>query len=101
MQGLIQGLRSCQEIVKLAVVKNNSRGRVSIGRKNMFSRFGCVDSSQTMKMEEKGLENMTVADVLMTKGEENVGSWLWCHINDNVDDAMKNVGIKIKFSFIN
>ncbi|XVF63832.1 hypothetical protein PTKIN_Ptkin09bG0118300 [Pterospermum kingtungense] len=90
MQGLIQGLRSCQEIVELAVVKN-SRGRISIDRKNMFSRFGCVNSSGTMEMEEKGLENMTVADVLMTKGEENIGSWLWCRINDNVDDAMKNM----------
>ncbi|XVE69862.1 hypothetical protein DITRI_Ditri10aG0025700 [Diplodiscus trichospermus] len=90
MQGLIHGLRSCQETVKLAVLRN-SRGRVSIERKNMFSRFGCVTSSGAMEMVEKGLENMTVADVLMTKGEENVGSWLWCRINDSVDDAMKNM----------
>ena len=63
----------------------------------MLSRFGCVTSSQTMEMEEKGLENMTVADVLMTKEEENVGSWVSCRINDNVDDAMKNVGIDNNF----
>ncbi|KAE8713402.1 CBS domain-containing protein CBSX3 [Hibiscus syriacus] len=48
-------------------------------------------SSQSMEMEEKGLENTTVEDVPMTKGEETVGSWIWCRINDNVDDAMKNM----------
>ncbi|XVF36088.1 hypothetical protein REPUB_Repub19eG0028200 [Reevesia pubescens] len=57
----------------------------------MFSRFGCVTSSTPMEMQEKGLENLTVADVLMTKGEENVESWVSCRINDNVDDAMKNM----------
>ncbi|WRX30318.1 CBS domain - like 10, partial [Theobroma cacao] len=93
MQGLIRGLRSCQETVKLSILKN-SLGRISIEGKNMFSRFGCVTSSPSpLGTQEKGLENMTVADVLMTKGEEKVGSWLWCRINDNVDDAMKNVGI--------
>ncbi|XP_021283922.1 CBS domain-containing protein CBSX3, mitochondrial [Herrania umbratica] len=91
MQGLIRGLRSCQETVKLSILKN-SLGRISIEGKNMFSRFGCVTSSPSpLGTQEKGLENMTVADVLMTKGEEKVGSWLWCRINDNVDDAMKNM----------
>ncbi|OMO75106.1 Cystathionine beta-synthase, core [Corchorus olitorius] len=95
MLGLMQGLRSCQEAAKLAVLKN-SRGRVFIDGKNMLSRLGCVTSSSLLpnppkEMQEKGLENITVADVLMTKGEENVGSWFWCRINDNVDDAMKNM----------
>ncbi|XP_016727652.1 CBS domain-containing protein CBSX3, mitochondrial [Gossypium hirsutum] len=82
MQGLIQGLRSCwQERIKLAILRNSG----GHNRKNMFSRTGSVET------EEKGLENITVADVLITKGEENVGSWLWCRVNDNVDDAMKNM----------
>ncbi|KHG22722.1 CBS domain-containing CBSX3, mitochondrial -like protein [Gossypium arboreum] len=46
----------------------------------MFSRTGSVET------EEKGLENITVADVLITKGEENVGSWLWCRM------AQHNIG---------
>ncbi|XVF73763.1 hypothetical protein PTKIN_Ptkin13bG0008000 [Pterospermum kingtungense] len=83
MQGLIKGLRSCQETVKLAILKTS--------RKNMLSRFGCVTSSQSMSIEEKGLENVTVADILMTKDEENVGSWFSCRINDNVEDATKNM----------
>ncbi|MBA0838453.1 hypothetical protein Goshw_021460 [Gossypium schwendimanii] len=57
----------------------------------MFSRTGSVET------EEKGLENITVADVLISKGEENVGSWLWCRVNDNVDDAMKNASIIQQF----
>ncbi|XVE56064.1 hypothetical protein DITRI_Ditri03aG0207000 [Diplodiscus trichospermus] len=90
MQGLIQGLRSCQETVKLAILKN-SRGRVAFEGKNMFSRFGRVSSPQPTEMAEKGLENITIADVLKTKGEENDGSWVSCRTNDNVDDAMKNM----------
>ncbi|KAE8674508.1 CBS domain-containing protein CBSX3 [Hibiscus syriacus] len=82
MQGLIQGLRSCwQERIKVAIIRHS--GGTSSSKTMM--------SSQSMEMEEKGLENMTVADVLMTKGEATVGSWISCRINDNVDDAMKNV----------
>ncbi|KAB2075997.1 hypothetical protein ES319_A06G010100v1 [Gossypium barbadense] len=89
MQGLIQGLRSCwQERIKLAILRNSG----GHNRKNMFSRTGSVET------EEKGLENITVADVLITKGEENVGSWLWCRVNDNVDDAMKNASIIQQFN---
>lgn len=64
-------------------------------RKNIFSRFGCVTSSTTMP--EKGLENLTVADVLMTKGEDKTGSWLWCRTNDTVYDAVNNVGFLLSF----
>ncbi|KAG8492085.1 hypothetical protein CXB51_015731 [Gossypium anomalum] len=88
MQGLIQGLRACwQERIKLAILRNSG----GHNRKNMFSRNSSVET------EEKGLDNITVADVLITKGEENVGSWLWCRVNDNVDDAMKNASIIQQF----
>lgn len=42
-------------------------------------------------MTEKGLQNTTVADVLMTKEEEKVGSRLWCQSDDTVYDAVKQV----------
>ncbi|KAL2654796.1 hypothetical protein AAZV13_04G029600 [Glycine max] len=42
-------------------------------------------------MQQKGLENVTVSEVLMTKGEANVGSWLWCRVDDAVINAMKNM----------
>ncbi|CAN1126992.1 CBS domain-containing protein CBSX3, mitochondrial [Linum perenne] len=79
MQALIQGMRSFQE----AIVKSYSM------KHNILPRHGCVTS--TSAVEEKGLQNMTVADVLMTKGEENVGSWLWCHTTDSAFDAVQNM----------
>nr|KYP64593.1 hypothetical protein KK1_019195 [Cajanus cajan] len=42
-------------------------------------------------MPHKGLENVTVSEVLMTKGEENIGSWLWCRVDDSVINAMKSM----------
>ncbi|WJX35944.1 hypothetical protein P8452_23874 [Trifolium repens] len=42
-------------------------------------------------MQLKGLENVTVSEVLMTKGEEKVGSWLWCRADDAVINAMRNM----------
>ncbi|GLU04458.1 hypothetical protein SLE2022_216030 [Rubroshorea leprosula] len=87
MRGLIRGVRSCWETVRPAIIEQ-SRGRIAVERKSVFSRFGCATSES---QQEKGLENVTVAEILMTKGEEQVGSWLWCRINDTVDDAMKNM----------
>lgn len=57
--------------------------------KNVFNRCRRVASSPALR--EKGLENTTVAEVLMTKGEEKVGSWLWCHTDDTILDAVKQV----------
>ncbi|EEF52591.1 conserved hypothetical protein [Ricinus communis] len=88
MQGLIRGVRSCKEILKIGT-QRHSHGKEIFERKNIFSRFGCVTSSPSLP--QKGLENLTVADVLMTKGDEKTGSWLWCHSNDTVYDAVKNM----------
>ncbi|KZV18375.1 hypothetical protein F511_28426 [Dorcoceras hygrometricum] len=40
---------------------------------------------------EKGLQNTTVAEVLITKGEGKVESWLWCRTDDTVYDAVKHM----------
>lgn len=52
--------------------------------------FGCVTSPPP---PEKGLENLTVADVLMIKDTDGgkVDSWISCRTNDTVFDAVKNV----------
>ncbi|KAK6939481.1 CBS domain [Dillenia turbinata] len=42
-------------------------------------------------IQHKGLGNTTVADVVMTKGDNTVGSWLWCRTKDTVYDAVKNM----------
>ncbi|CAK7346353.1 unnamed protein product [Dovyalis caffra] len=83
MQGLVRGVRSCQEILRAAILKHPHE------RRNLLSRLGRVTSS--LPVREKGLENLTVADVLMTKGEEKIGSWLRCHTTDTVYDAVKNM----------
>eukprot|EP00261_Vitis_vinifera_P031020 XP_019072263.1 PREDICTED: CBS domain-containing protein CBSX3, mitochondrial isoform X3 [Vitis vinifera] len=89
MQGIGRATRSCQETLKLAILQH-CHGRSTAGRKNVFSRHECVTTSNPT-MEQKGLENTTVAEVLMTKGEEKSGSWLWCRTNDTVYDAAKHM----------
>ncbi|GMH04166.1 hypothetical protein Nepgr_006005 [Nepenthes gracilis] len=88
MQGLLRAVRSCQEMVKLAVLQH-SPGREAAEIKRLNLRAGSVTSSPSM--QHRGLENTTVEDVLMIKGEENVGSWLWCHTYDSVHDAVKQM----------
>ncbi|KAJ6938534.1 hypothetical protein NC651_005074 [Populus alba x Populus x berolinensis] len=90
MQGLVQGVRSCQETLRVAILRHPHL-RDIIERRKIVSHSGCVTSSPPVG--EKGLENLTVADVLVTKGEEKVGSWLWCRTTDTVYDAVKNVGL--------
>ncbi|KAH7850288.1 hypothetical protein Vadar_030478 [Vaccinium darrowii] len=76
-------VRSCQEILQ------QSLGRDTAGMKNVFDRSRRVAYSPATR--EKGLENTTVAEVLMTKGEEKVGSWLWCRTDDTIYDAVKQM----------
>lgn len=90
MQGMIKGVRTCQEILKGAILKHHQGRYVVEGRKTC-SRFGCVISSSSSPTEEKGLENISVAEVLMTKGDDKVGSWLCCRSDDTVEDAVKNM----------
>ncbi|KAL3840299.1 hypothetical protein ACJIZ3_024890 [Penstemon smallii] len=54
----------------------------------------CFDDATIAKSHtigEKGLPNTTVGEVLTSKGEEKVQSWLWCHTNDTVHDALKQM----------
>lgn len=88
MQGIARAVRSCQETLKNAILKD-WQARVTANKDSIFSRFGSVSSSTDIR--EKGLENVTVSDVLMTKGEEKIGAWLSCQSNDTVYDAVKNV----------
>lgn len=90
MQGMVRGAFSIKKIVKGTVLKNCEGSYVK--GNGSSSRIGCVTSS--FPSEQKGLENITVADILITKGQDKVGSWLWCHTNDFVDDAAKNVRLK-------
>lgn len=88
MQGIARAIHSCQETLKKAISKD-WHARVTANKDSIFSRFGSLSSSTYIC--EKGLENVTVADVLVTKGEEKTGAWLSCRSNDTVHDAVKNV----------
>ncbi|CAL1355850.1 unnamed protein product [Linum trigynum] len=79
MQALVQvqGLTSLQGAVL----------RSSAAKQNIMPRVASSSSSA----EEKGLQNMTVADVLMTKREEKVSSWFWCRTTDSAHEAAKNM----------
>lgn len=73
--------------------KPNGHGSVT---SKMDGRVTCSSSS----MQEKGLENVTVAEVLMTKGDQHTGSWIWCRSNEPVLDAIKNVGLQYDSYYI-
>lgn len=74
-------------------ISQNLHGRVTSKMEKMItSRFGRVTCSSSM--QQKGLENVTVAEVLMTKGDVHTGSWLWCRSDEPVVDAVKNVSLQ-------
>ncbi|KAM2491332.1 hypothetical protein PS1_043008 [Malus domestica] len=87
MQGISRAVRSCREILKSAILQHSRGGEVA-GLEKIVSRLKWVTSPPA---QEKGLENVTVADVLATKGNVETGPWLWCHTNDAVIDAVKNM----------
>lgn len=95
MQGLVRAVRSCQDTLKSAILQHTRGGEArKVGQ--IFSRFGRVNSPRSQPVEQKGLENVTVADVLLTKGGEKTGSWLWCRTDDVAIDAIKNVSLSNK-----
>ncbi|XP_062019363.1 CBS domain-containing protein CBSX3, mitochondrial-like [Rosa rugosa] len=84
MQGIARAVRSCHEILKAAALEHSCRRRIA-----WVERLGSSCKWVTSPAL-KGLENVTVEDVLMKKSEET-GPWLWCHTNDTVIDAIKNM----------
>ncbi|KAI4298148.1 hypothetical protein L6164_031742 [Bauhinia variegata] len=90
MQGLYRGIRYGQSTSRAAILQHFHGNGITKTDK-ISLRFGCVTSSPPMPMQQKGLENVTVSDVLMTKGEEKVGSWLWCQVDDAVINAVRNM----------
>ncbi|KAI4374979.1 hypothetical protein MLD38_012906 [Melastoma candidum] len=83
MQGITRAIWSCRDTLRNAIMGQITK------RDSILSRFGFVSSPS--RVPHKGLENVTVADVLMTKGDERTGSWLWCQTDDTVYDAVKNM----------
>ncbi|KAG8377810.1 hypothetical protein BUALT_Bualt08G0072400 [Buddleja alternifolia] len=88
MQGLLRAYKCCYEHVHIKKLLH-SHSISSPTKHHKGVNDPTVAKSHTIS--EKGLQNLTVAEVLMTKGEEKVGSWLSCHTNDTVYDAVKQM----------
>ena len=84
MQGIARAVRSCQEVLKAAALEHSHWRAIAriekLGSSCKWVSFPAL----------KGLENVTVEDVLTNKSE-GPGPWLWCHTDDSVIDAVKNV----------
>ncbi|XP_058780736.1 CBS domain-containing protein CBSX3, mitochondrial-like [Vicia villosa] len=88
MQGIYRILKPrCNP--RRAAIFQQFHGNGIFNLNKISSGFGFITSSPSM--QQKGLENVTVSEVLMTKGEEKVGSWLWCRVDDVVINAMRNM----------
>lgn len=100
MQGLVvQAIRTCQEkLLRSSPLRTNAMRMLFGPRQGQ----GCAASddkktlaaagtSKSEMQHHKGLENMTVEEVLMTKEGEKAGSWLCCRMDDTVYDAVKQV----------
>ncbi|XP_073135796.1 CBS domain-containing protein CBSX3, mitochondrial [Henckelia pumila] len=108
MRHLICAVRSCCESAKILKTKTLHTGNTP-ELINVLSQRGLIASSQSSPpkkndkcfnrvmlakshtIPEKGLQNTTVAEVLMTKGEGKAESWLWCRADDTVYDAVKQM----------
>ncbi|CAI8599996.1 unnamed protein product [Vicia faba] len=88
MQGIYRILRPYRNPPRAAIFQQ-FHGNGIFNLNKISSGFGFITSSPPM--QQKGLENVTVSEVLMTKGEEKLGSWLWCRVDDVVINAMKNM----------
>ncbi|KAI3759138.1 hypothetical protein L6452_06713 [Arctium lappa] len=79
MQVIARAIKSCQKTFRIPVLQQLQK----------YTENAPMIESRLV--DRKGLENTTVAEVLMTKEDEKVGSWLWCKSDDTVYDAAKQM----------
>lgn len=109
MQGIVaQAIRTCREkllrssplrtnAMKMLLGLGQGQGCAASYTKTQdkgsddMTTLTAAKSSESEMQQHKGLENMTVEEVLMTKEGEKAGSWLCCRMDDTVYDAVKQV----------
>ncbi|KAF5792496.1 putative CBS domain-containing protein [Helianthus annuus] len=79
MQVIARVIKSCRETFRVPVLQQLQK----------YTENASIVKSPLLNL--KGLENTTVAEVLMKKEDEDVGSWLWCKSDDTVYDAAKQM----------
>ncbi|CAH9141622.1 unnamed protein product, partial [Cuscuta epithymum] len=86
MQGLLRAARMCHEKLELTIL-----GKSQAKNARQIKGINDISVMESPKMQHKGLENTTVSDVLVTKEEHNISSWLSCRIEDTVYNAAKQM----------
>lgn len=89
MQGLVRAARGSA----LKLIKQCSHQESIASPTKHRKGLNEARVARSHSMQAKVLQNTTVAQVLATKGEDKVGSWLWCRIDDTVYDAVKQVSL--------
>lgn len=94
MQGIVRAVRSWQETLKIAITQHSCRRETNQVEKLLEgSELGGSSSPQ------KGLENITVAEIVLRKGDGSIGSsWLSCRADDSAIDAVQNVVSFVEFA---
>ncbi|XP_023538057.1 CBS domain-containing protein CBSX3, mitochondrial-like [Cucurbita pepo subsp. pepo] len=87
MQGIVRAVRSWQETLKIAISQHSCRRETNQVEK-LFEGSDLGASSSMLK----GLENISVAEIVSSKGDGSIGSpWLSCRANDTAIDAVQNM----------
>ncbi|KAJ3695306.1 hypothetical protein LUZ60_000683 [Juncus effusus] len=87
MQGVAKALRFHGNRLKHAVLQHMSTDNLSLV--NLISHF--QTTSPTSSIAFKGLENITVSEILKTKGKDEAGELYTCRTSDRVYDAVQNM----------
>ncbi|KAJ3685021.1 hypothetical protein LUZ61_014185 [Rhynchospora tenuis] len=87
MQGVAKAIRLHGSRLKQAVLQHMSTDNLSLV--NLMTRFQ-TDTRDTT-LAHKGLENITVAEILRIKGEHEAGNVYWCTTSDTVYDAVQHM----------
>ncbi|KAF3339982.1 CBS domain-containing protein CBSX3 [Carex littledalei] len=87
MQGIAKAIGIHGNRLKKAVLQHMSTDNFSWT--HLMTRF--QTDLPNPRLPHKGLENITVAEILKVKGEDEAGSVYWCRTNDTVFDAVQHM----------
>lgn len=88
MQGVAKAIRIHGNRLKQAVLQH-MMSTDNFSWANLITRF--QTESHNLILPHKGLENITVAEILKVKGENEAGTVYWCRTSDSVFTAVQNV----------
>ncbi|XP_022996686.1 CBS domain-containing protein CBSX3, mitochondrial-like isoform X2 [Cucurbita maxima] len=87
MQAIVKALRSWQETLKIANSQHSCRRET-----NQVEKFLEGSESRGSSSPLKGMENITVAEIVSRKGDGSIGSsWFSCSADDAAIDTVQNM----------